>query len=206
MRFACPASQPPRTPASHQCGFLRQCSDANGEVRRFLLRFSGVRTKECPVKVGDLQWTRIPPGERAGHVQGDIDPRNLGPTHRKDLAAGVLACEERFGRPKPCTSSEPEAASRCCTKQNATPELSARRLIRRAFGAPRLRPTIDHCDRWLDQLGWSVEGLACRYLDGSGGWQLDAIRDGHTIVARAATQTDAWLLACRLAVRMERAG
>jgi predicted component of type VI protein secretion system len=112
------------------------------------------------------------------------------------LTVGITRFEVHYERSgaEPCMSSEPEVASRCCTKQNASPEHSA-----------RLRPTIGHCDRWLDQLGWSVAGLACRHPDGSGDWQLDAIRDGHTIVARAATQTDAWLLACRIAIQMERA-
>ena len=60
------------------------------------------------------------------------------------------------------------------------------------------------CHRLLHLLGWSVGEFACWFPDGTGGWQVDASRDGHTIVARAATQTQAWRLACRMAGRIER--
>jgi predicted component of type VI protein secretion system len=112
------------------------------------------------------------------------------------LTIGITRFEVHYEleSPNASASSESGGASQCCIKQNTAPEHST-----------HPRPTIGDCSHWLDQLGWSVAGPTRRHPKGSDGWQLDAIRGDHTIVARAVTQTDAWLLACRIAIQMERA-
>jgi len=65
-----------------------------------------------------------------------------------------------------------------------------------------MRPTVDQCQRLLHFLRWSPGETCWRYPDGSGYWQVDASRGGHTILASGATQTQAWQLAVRMAGRL----
>jgi len=54
----------------------------------------------------------------------------------------------------------------------------------------------------LRDLGWSVGEAPLQGPDGSTFWQIDATRQGHTILAWGRTKDEAWLAACRLAGRV----
>jgi hypothetical protein len=66
--------------------------------------------------------------------------------------------------------------------------------------------SIDLCHRLLHHLGWSVGEARFRRPDGTHYWQVDASRDGHTIMASAASQAMAWWECCRMAGKVERGG
>ncbi len=57
----------------------------------------------------------------------------------------------------------------------------------------------ENCQHLLHALGWSPGETSWRYPDGSGFWQVDASRDDEVVIARAATQTEAWAEALRMA-------
>jgi hypothetical protein len=64
----------------------------------------------------------------------------------------------------------------------------------------------DKCMHLLHLLGFSAGEVAFQRPDDSWQWQVDASRDGHTILAKAPTQRHAWALALRLAGRLIRQG
>ena len=47
--------------------------------------------------------------------------------------------------------------------------------------------------------GWSIGEAAFDYADGRRVWVVSGTKDGHTMIATARTQRDAWREACRLA-------
>ena len=54
----------------------------------------------------------------------------------------------------------------------------------------------------LRDLGWSAGEASLQEADGSLFWQIDATRQGHTILAWGRTKAEAWQAACRMARRV----
>jgi hypothetical protein len=62
-------------------------------------------------------------------------------------------------------------------------------------------PATDRSPDTLRDLGWLLGEPALQQADGSLLWQVDATRQGHTILAWGRTQAEAWRAACRMARR-----
>jgi hypothetical protein len=66
--------------------------------------------------------------------------------------------------------------------------------------------TLDKCHRLLQLMGFSVGEAAFDLPDGRREWQVDASRDGHTVLAKAPTQQGAWESVTRMVGRLIRRG
>ena len=66
--------------------------------------------------------------------------------------------------------------------------------------------TPDKCRRLLHMLGFSVGEAAFDLPSGRREWQVDASRDGHTVLAKATTQSQAWEHVTRMVGRLIRSG
>ena len=66
--------------------------------------------------------------------------------------------------------------------------------------------TPDKCHRLLHMMGFSVGEVAFDLPDGRREWQVDASRDGQTVLAKALTQQAAWESVTRMVGRLIRRG
>jgi hypothetical protein len=63
-------------------------------------------------------------------------------------------------------------------------------------------PIADRSPDVLRDLGWLLGEPALQQAAGSMLWQVDATRQGHTILAWGRTKAEAWRAACRMASRV----